>query len=627
MMLQLNSYEIGLLVNECRGKVIDSFVRNIYEIAPEALAFKVFKPRVGGGELWVVAGYGVFYTEKTVEKESEPPKHVAELRRILVGKKIVELSQLEGERIVFIGFDDSGLYVECMPPGNIVFVKNNVVEWLLKKFMAKDRVVKKGETYKPPPFKPSTSLKKVTTDSIRTLPSKTSVIAALSRDLGLGGKFGEEIVHRAGLEKSAKIRDLTDEQLETLTSSLQQLVKEFENPKPRLYRIDGAAIPSPFELRTRAYAECVETETFGEAVQLAYLETLETQKRKAAEDEKVKAFDAIVKERDNKVYVLGGLEKKLAEVESFIQKLLKASTEVEKAWTSPLETIEKVKALTGLEMELKGDLITLKSADRKLLLRKGSSIYGELGKFYDEAKTIRKAVEKLRQEIRDLDEKIATGEKLVEPHPSTKIVLKKIGGGTKPFREFTTSGGFRVLMGKDARTNEQLLKKNLEKNDVVVHAEVKGSPAAVVKNGVSASAADLEEAAQMTACYSRAWRENFSNISVYWVNAEQVSFSPPSGQYLPKGSFMVYGRKNFIVSELRLAVAELQEGLKIVPYLTAARACKRFVEIRPGDTPAIEAGRKILEILKLDMNSEMVGIVSSMIPYGKCTVVDNLIKG
>jgi predicted ribosome quality control (RQC) complex YloA/Tae2 family protein len=111
-----------------------------------------------------------------------------------------------------------------------------------------------------------------------------------------------------------------------------------------------------------------------------------------------------------------------------------------------------------------------------------------------------------------LVEEIAEAEAKLAPvqRPFT-AVKTKASRQPQPFRKFTTSGGFNVLLGKDAKSNIALLKKHLEKNDVVLHADLPGSPATVVKMGLKASQQDLEEAAQMTACYSRAWREGFTN--------------------------------------------------------------------------------------------------------------------
>jgi predicted ribosome quality control (RQC) complex YloA/Tae2 family protein len=53
------------------------------------------------------------------------------------------------------------------------------------------------------------------------------------------------------------------------------------------------------------------------------------------------------------------------------------------------------------------------------------------------------------------------------------------------------------------------------------------------------------QAATATMCRSKAWDSKIV-VSVWWVYAHQVSKSPPAGLYIPAGSFMIYGKKNFI---------------------------------------------------------------------------------
>jgi predicted ribosome quality control (RQC) complex YloA/Tae2 family protein len=70
----------------------------------------------------------------------------------------------------------------------------------------------------------------------------------------------------------------------------------------------------------------------------------------------------------------------------------------------------------------------------------------------------------------------------------------------------------------------------------------------------------LNEAAQRAAAYSRGWKENFEVVDVYWIHPDQVSKTPPSGQSLKKGSFMIRGNKNFVRGvPMRVAV-----GIKTV---------------------------------------------------------------
>ncbi|MDW8062580.1 MAG: NFACT family protein [Candidatus Caldarchaeum sp.] len=625
-MIQLNSHELKLLVNECREKVVDSYIRNVYQITPKALAFKLYKPGGQTGELWAVAGYAVFYASKTVSKQPTPSKPVVELRKQLVGKKITGISQVEGERIIAIAVDGQTLYVECLPPGNIVLVKDGRISWLLEKFESKDRVLKVGESYVFPPSKGLRDLTVFSENWLKDLPRRASVVSVVSRDLGLGGKFGEEIVFRAGIDKSTKLSEINTEQMKKLAAAVDEVLDEINTPTPRVYRKNGDLVPSAFELKTLQTASYTKTETFGEAVQYAYLMGLEADKQRAFEREKAEISGKLRRDMENRLYALQNVEKKTAEVQSFLDKILKVSPLIEIVWNEP-NTVERIAAETGLEVELVNDRLAIRSAEQELVFRKGSSLYKELGRLYDELKTLRKTAQKLGEEVAAIKKEIESVESRVFEAKADALVLVKVEKKRRPFREFVTSGGYRLLMGKDARTNEALLKKHLDKDDLVLHAEITGSPATVIKNGSSAPTSDVEEAAQATACYSRAWREKFGNVSVYAVKADQISFSPPSGQFLPKGSFMVYGRKTYFVSELRLAVVYAEDVPQVVPYLTALRKGQRFIEIRPGDTAADVASRVILEKLNVEVSPENLQLLSSQIPFGRCMVLDNLING
>ncbi|MEM1952117.1 MAG: NFACT family protein [Candidatus Caldarchaeum sp.] len=627
-MPQLNSLEIAVLVEECKAKAVDSFVRNVYDITPHALALKVFKPGFGAGELWTIAGYAVFYTTKTVAKQPEPAKQVLELRKLLSGQKITRIEQVANERIVRIIFEGYELIVECLPPGNIVLVKDDVIVWLLEKFESKDRVVRKGLRYVAPPAKPAPMFENVTADFLRGLNTKLSTVVALSKELGLGGKFAEEVVARAGIDKKRKIGELRDEEFSAIADSLKNLLTQLRDPRPRVYRRDGESIPTVTEFKSLEDAESIVVETFGEAALLAYLDYSESVKKMAAVQEKTKAVEKLVREKENRLYVLKEIEKNLQVSELFVEKVSKSLPLVDMLWSMPGTAAEEIRKQIGLEVHLLQNQAVLSLGDQRVVFKKDSSPYRELGKLFDELKTLRKTVEKLRTEVDELEKKIESLQADVDMGKAAEMaVLKPVSKPQGPFREFVTSGGFKVLSGKEAHSNIMLLKRHLEKNDLVLHTEIAGSPATVVKNGSSASEQDVEEAAQFTACYSRAWREQFSNISVYAVAADQISFTPPSGQFLPKGSFMVYGKKRYLVSELRLAVALLNGDVEVLPYLTAERRRLRFVEIKPGPYKAAGVARRIIQSLGIEPDDGLVDRLVSKIPYGKCLVLDNLING
>ena len=118
------------------------------------------------------------------------------------------------------------------------------------------------------------------------------------------------------------------------------------------------------------------------------------------------------------------------------------------------------------------------------------------------------------------------------------------------FAWFVSSDGFLVLAGRDAQQNELLVKKYLRSGDVYVHADVHGAGSLVVKNHVfpqlkTPPPKTLHEAGTFSICFSRAWEAKIVT-SAWWVRADQVSKTAPSGEYLGTGSFMIRGQKNFL---------------------------------------------------------------------------------
>jgi hypothetical protein len=62
----------------------------------------------------------------------------------------------------------------------------------------------------------------------------------------------------------------------------------------------------------------------------------------------------------------------------------------------------------------------------------------------------------------------------------------------------------------------------------------------------------LNEAAIFEIAHSRCWDSKVI-VSCYWVNADQVSKTAPTGLYIGTGSFMIRGKRNFLTpSKLEL---------------------------------------------------------------------------
>ena len=202
-----------------------------------------------------------------------------------------------------------------------------------------------------------------------------------------------------------------------------------------------------------------------------------------------------------------------------------------------------------------------------------------------------------------------------EVHEQPKMRKKAERKWYEKFRWFTSSDGFLVIGGKDATSNEILIKKHLESRDAVFHASIQGAPFFVVKNpeGKELPQATVDQAATAAAAYSKAWGSGLGAVDVYSVRPEQVSKSPPAGEYLPKGAFMVYGEKTWHKG-VRLEAAVGFAGGQVIggPKDAVAAQTKEYVVVGVGDVPQGALAKKIKSRLK---DAELDDI-QRMIPPG-----------
>ena len=136
--------------------------------------------------------------------------------------------------------------------------------------------------------------------------------------------------------------------------------------------------------------------------------------------------------------------------------------------------------------------------------------------------------------------------------------VKKLCMLFEKFLWFISSENYLVIAGRDQTQNEMIVKRYLRNHDVYVHAEVQGASSVIIKNPDTSGQTPippktLNEAGQMAVCYSIAWDQKVV-VSAYWVHANQVSKTAPSGEYLNTGSFMIRGKKNFDAAPKPLAI-------------------------------------------------------------------------
>ena len=212
---------------------------------------------------------------------------------------------------------------------------------------------------------------------------------------------------------------------------------------------------------------------------------------------------------------------------------------------------------------------------------------------------------KIIEEGRNHEKTLLDENDLDEKEREESSFITKKGWFTK-FRWFFTSRGLLAVGGKDAVTNEILIKKHVEDKDLVFHTDAPGSPFFLLKLGSDKTITnenteslkqDIEEVAQATACYSKAWSLGLSYSDSYYVKPEQVSKTAKSGEYLKKGSFMIYGKRNLLRVKLELGVAIINNELIIAPLSLVESKAKKYIVLTPGSLKKSDAIKKIIYYL------------------------------
>ncbi|MBW2966353.1 DUF814 domain-containing protein [Candidatus Woesearchaeota archaeon] len=246
------------------------------------------------------------------------------------------------------------------------------------------------------------------------------------------------------------------------------------------------------------------------------------------------------------------------------------------------------------------------------------SLEANAGTYFEKAKKAKRkiagtkeAIEKLKKKLEDIKKQEIKEQKQIK-----KIERKK--EWYEKFRWFLSSEGFLCIGGRDATSNEIVIKKHADKDDFVLHADVAGSPFFVVKSqGKKIGDDTLNQAAQATASYSRAWKAGISTIEVFMIKPEQVSKEAKAGEYMEKGAFMIYGKKQkYFNPDLKLAIGIKNNQIIGGAVNAIKKNADKFVIIVQGKEKTSAVAKKIQKKLK---GGDLDDIIR-MLPAGGCEI-------
>jgi predicted ribosome quality control (RQC) complex YloA/Tae2 family protein len=652
----LTSIDLTVIIKELRQTLLDSRIENIYQTTPFLFLFKL-RPR---RTLVVEAGRRIHLTQYVTKLPPAPPYFCRLLRKLLRRGVIQDIQMEEFERIISLRIISKGLLykliIELFGRGNILLVdeKDKILHALSYRRM-RDRNILRGESFKLPPSRGLNPLKVTQIQLMGLRDTSDTVIKSLTNILSIDGLFAEEILLKTAINKKRGSKTLTNEEINRIYLEVSNLALRLNNPPQShivIDKTDGFINVLPFPLSIYSSYKIQVYPSFNEAVDEYFTKLFVGKKDEETSNKVTQRTEEQIRILYQQRTHLKELKKNIDKNQQIGDLVYSHTTVIQKIIQDIISEREKGKtwdeiASRFIEKRIKEDpttyfftsidsqrgivKITIGKTPFELSLKK--SLYESASSFYDKVK-------EAKGKINGLKRAIVITEKQIKTHEQTKIqveaqLLKPVKIRKRiwfeKFHWVHSSEGLLIVGGRDATSNEILVKKHTTTKDLILHADITGAPFVIIKTeGKQPSETSIFEAAQLAAAYSRAWREGLTSLDVYWVNPNQVSKEAPSGEYLSKGMFMIRGQRNYIRNvplQVSIGVVEKDDQSMIVggsvSAITSQTQC--MLSIVPGRKTsgrlAKEIRFKLSETAPINLREKILKIsieeIQRFIPPGK----------
>ncbi len=649
----MSNVDIRLILPELREAADGAFIKNIYQYR-NIFALKIYQPGGGTTQLLIQPGQRIHLTEFVRKAPRVPPKFCSVLRKYLKDKRIISLTQHELDRIVVIevGDEESSykLVVELFGNGNLLLLDPEDVIFVAMKYKKmRDRDVMPKALYEFPPPRGADilTLEKGAIEGI-IQDSNANIVRTLASRLNLDSLSCEEICALSKVAPKVMVPEIDGQTLADLEIGLQSFVEKLKTgiSEPNIVLDDEpsedeepqfiAFLPFRFELYQELPAETFDG--FSQAIDEFFgvsESELEDSQQQEAHSREQKRLQRIIDKQDESIEKLISKAKKLRingeliySSFSDVQEVLETVTNARSGgfpWDDIISRIDEgrkkgipsaqlIQRILPSQAQI---IVKLNGTDVTLDIRLSAQDNASLA--YDQAKKSESKVDGAKRQIEKTKEKLKKIEvRVSEPDAKKAPIKARKKRWYEKFRWFISSDGFLVLGGRDVKSNENLAKRQMGANDVFLHAAIHGAPYTIIKvPDDPPSEQTLKEAAQFAVTFSRAWQDGLSGGDAYWVNPEQVSFSPPSGEYLPSGAVMLYGTKNYIRRmPVELGVGVLLEDEHAIPMSgppsAIAAQTEYHVRVIPGKLKKGQLVKEIISKLKRIVPEDKGDLISQI---------------
>ncbi len=655
-MKSMSNVDIYTISDELNNLLSGARVDKSFQPTKDIVVIRFHVAGTGRVDLVMQCGSRIHTSQYPLENPTIPPSFPMLLRKRIKGAHVESIKQHNFDRVVEIRVKKDQYYtivVELFDKGNIILLddENNIIQPLKRKQMsARDISSKKEYIF---PEERGINPISVTEDELRKLfeNSEIDVVKTLAMS-GFGSLYAEEIIARANetteIEKTTPTGELNEKQINAIYTNIKGLFDSLKEGKikPQIVKKDNKEDVIPLDLVKYNDFEKTYFENFNEACDEFYSKKVNTtikdvkeaawnkkvnkfEKRLRLQQETLDNFNTTIEESQHKgevIYsnytIIDNIVNVVTQARdngySFkdIGKTLKKAKKEGMAEAQIFESIDKLGVLT---LNIENTSITI---DPKLTIPENAEVY------YEKAKKAKRktkgaliAIENTKKQLEEIkNKKDIAMENVTTPKKRVKKNLKWY----EKLRWFITSDNVLVVGGRDASTNESVVKKYLEPNDIYLHADIHGASSMAIKlEGNELNDNIIKESGEFAASFSSAWSKGFTSQDVLWVTPDQVSKTPEAGEFLPKGSFVIRGHRNYIRgARVKLAIGIVDyEGKRIMvgPIEAMEAHCENFVVIKPGFTKKEAIAKKIIHKINEDDLLTLDDIIR-VLPSGKCDI-------
>jgi predicted ribosome quality control (RQC) complex YloA/Tae2 family protein len=654
-MKAMSNVDVYAIVHELNELLKDARVQKAYQPTKDTVIIRFHVPGEGRVDVAFQAGLRLHTTQYPPENPKIPPSFPMLLRKHLKNGTVINVRQHNFDRILEMDIQKEHrftLVVELFSQGNIILLdEDNQIILPLKHRLAPGRKITSKMEYQYPEERGINPLK-VQKENLKNLfmNSDSDLIRTLARS-GLGGLYSEEIFLRSGVNKKIPAAEVGEQEIEAIYQAIVKLFKPLKtfDFQPQIVKNDKEDV-LPLNLKMYQDYEIRTFESYNQAADEFYSSKVGSDIKKVQEDvwqaevgkyekrlriqeETLHKFRETVEESKKKGNLLYSHYSEVQNILDIIHNArekyswMEIAAKLKKARKEGLkdaDIIESLDKMGVLNIKLEGEQVIV---DSNLEIPENAENYYNRGKKAKrKIKGVNIAIEKTKKDLENVRGKREIAlRKIQVPQKRVHRELKWF----EKLRWFLSSDRLLVIAGRDAGTNELVVKRYLDAHDLYLHSDIHGAPSVVIKKFEGdIPESSINEAGIFAASFSSAWTKGFGSLDVYWVHPEQVSKTPQSGEFVTRGAFIIRGTRNYLRGmPLKIAVGIVDyEGDRIMagPVEALAEYTDNYVVVKPGFTKKEVIAKEILKKIDPDRILTLEDVIR-VLPSGKCDIMDNTI--